>query len=337
VLGSVAGGVLRGLDKGGHAVWANDLAIPPYVRRCVHYVAGHEVREKFPSDSIRRNRVLPDNSVEWVFPGMHSDVGGGYAASDPAYQEGRSNELARIPLNLMYIEAYKAGVPLDEPSVVMARAGALFSISPELERTFVNYMGAEPEWVKGSLETGIIWHMQRYYEWRESRRRRMKDGRLKVAVSDPYMAITDSEWESDVMAIASAQTGYFKSAVGVQKSAIFDAYKHKLLSTMKPEERADFDLFFDKYVHDSIAGFKKQMRDAGAAVALTELSRWSINRKYFVGKRDGRFMYWRYESDGTAYADVKFDDTNVNENYDSVEAKRARQGAIEAREYGRTR
>lgn len=337
IISPLAGGMLHSLDHGGHAEWAHDLAVPPYVQRCVHYIAGHEVREKFPSDSIRRNQSLPDNSIEWVFPGMHSDVGGGYKPAAAASQEGRSNELGRITLNLMYIEAYKAGVPLDEPAAVMAGAGALFSISPELERTFNHYMAPAPAWVQEGLETAIIWHMNRYYEWRESRRRRMRDGRLQIAVADQYMAITDAEWESDVLSIAEAQTGYFTRNVGVQKSAIFDAYKHKIVGAMKPEERADFDLFFDKYVHDSVAGFKQQMKEASAALALTERSRWSKNRKYFVGKRDGRFMYWRYESDGTAYAGVKFDDSDVNENYDSEESKRARQGALEAEDFARTR
>ncbi|RZI83379.1 MAG: DUF2235 domain-containing protein [Rubrivivax sp.] len=337
LLGPTAGGVLRELDKGGHAAWAQDIAIPPYVGRCVHFVAGHEVREKFPSDSVRQNKVLPSNCVEVVYPGVHSDVGGGYGPANDAYQEGRVNELARIPLCHMYIEAYKAGVPLDSPADVQARAGSLFDISPELERVFNGYMSGAPAWINERLESAVVWHMNRYYEWRESRRRRMNDKRLQPTKVDPYMHITDAEWEKDVLAIARARTGFFKGGGGVQESAIFDAYQRKLVGAMKPDERQDFDLLFDKYVHDSIAGFKKQMKEASAALALTEMSRWSVNRKYFVGRRGNRFLYWRYETDGTAYADIKFDDSNIAENYDSEEAKRARQGELEAREFQRTR
>jgi len=336
VLGPAAGGMLNALDQGGHAAWAHDLAIPPFVERCVHFVAGQEVREKFPGDSIRRNDEMPNNSIELVYPGMHSDVGGGYGPADPDYQEGRGNELARIPLCHMYIEAFKAGVPFDAPSAVLARAGALFDISAELERVFNNYMAPAPAWVSERLETAVVWHMQRYYEWRESRRRRMSDGRLKPAKIDPYMFIADEHWANDVLAIARTKTGYFRGSVGVQESAIFDAYKHKLIDAMKPQEREDFDLFFDRYVHDSIAGFKKQMGETSNALRLSEMSRWSINRKYFMGKRGARFLYWRYESDGTAYAGIKFDDDNKPENFDSIEAQRARQGALEAEEYRRT-
>lgn len=334
-LSLTAGGVLREIDKGGHAVWAQDLAIPAYVQRCVHFLAGHELREKFPADSVRVNQVLPPNCEEQVYPGVHSDVGGGYAYAKAAYQEDRVNELARVPLCNMYIEAYKAGVPLVDPTQVLARSGKLFDISPELERVFKNYIDRAPVWINDKLETAVIWHMNQYYEWRESRRRRLADHRLNPVQRDSYMTITDDEWASDVQSIAKSCTGYLRSPVGVQKSAIFDAYRKKLISSMKPEERQNFDLFFDKYVHDSIAGFKKQMKEASSALAMTERSRWSINRKYFVGRRGNRYLYWRYESDGTAYADVKFDDNNVPENYDSPEARRARQGELESRDYQR--
>jgi hypothetical protein len=332
-----AEGMLNAVDQGGHAAWAYDLAIPPYVSRCVHFVAGQEVREKFPGESIRRHDEMPINSVERVYPGMHSDVGGGYGSADPAYQEGRCNELARIPLCHMYIEAYKAGVPLDAPDDVLARAGSLFDISPELERVFNSYTRSAPSWVNERLETAVVWHMQHYYEWRESRRRRMNDGRLKIVTVDKFMSITDREWWDDVQAIARSQTGYFRSAVGVKESAIFDAYKHKLFDAMAPQQRADFDLLFDHYVHDSIAGFKKQMSEAHSLVGLTERSRWSVNRKYFMGKRGDKLMYWRYESDKTAYAGIKFDCTDRPENEDSPEAQRARQGELESKDFQRTR
>lgn len=294
ILGPAAGGVLHAVDEGGHAEWANDLAIPAYVRKCVHYVAGHEAREKFPSDSVRRDQEMPANCVETVYPGMHSDVGGGYAPADPASQEGRSNELARIPLCHMYIEAYKAGVPFKAPAEVLATAGALFEISPELERVFDVYMDGAPE--GGALESTIIWHMNRYYEWRESRRRRLKDGRLKPPGGvDPFMAVTDAEWEKDVVNVAENRTGWIKTNSYPHEQAMFDAYKRKLVGAMQPAQRADFDLFFDRYMHDSIAGFKKQMRDESRALAMTELSRWSVNRQIFMGKRGKQFLYWRYE------------------------------------------
>jgi hypothetical protein len=94
-----------------HLDWGKELAIPPQVQRCVHFVSAHEVRQAFPLDSVRVGRSYPGNCEEVVYPGVHSDVGGGYY---PGHQ-GRSNQLARIPLRHMYAEALRAGVMLNPP------------------------------------------------------------------------------------------------------------------------------------------------------------------------------------------------------------------------------
>ncbi|MDR2853477.1 MAG: DUF2235 domain-containing protein [Burkholderiaceae bacterium] len=302
IAGAVGGATLKAIDDGGHAAWANDLRIPGYVRRCVHFVASHEVREKFPCDSVRQNLALPSNCVEVFYPGMHSDVGGGYSRSA---QEGRSNELANVALNNMFIEAWRAGVPLMEPSAVMADAGGLFEISEALERAWNNYMSQNDEGSKegppggDGLQANIIWHMNRYYQWRESRRRRLNDGRLKKEGVDPYMAITDKEWSDDVEQLARTMTGYLTAQfmVSDQQKAIFNAYQVKncWLGKQPDDIRRRFDLFFDHYVHDSIAGFKQQM--AESEVGPAERSRWFVNRQYFVGKQGSKSLYWQYAGD----------------------------------------
>ncbi|MBT2867685.1 DUF2235 domain-containing protein [Chromobacterium violaceum] len=91
-----------------HADWAKDLRVPSAVKRCVHLVAAHEVRKAFPLDSIQYKNKYPDNSEEVVYPGVHSDVGGGYYPNE----QGRSLEYTKIPLREMYLEALKAGVGL---------------------------------------------------------------------------------------------------------------------------------------------------------------------------------------------------------------------------------
>ncbi|KIG16815.1 Glutamate synthase [NADPH] large chain [Enhygromyxa salina] len=46
-----------------------------------HFVAGNEYRKNFASNSIRsRSGALPSGGVEIVYPGAHSDIGGGYRA-----------------------------------------------------------------------------------------------------------------------------------------------------------------------------------------------------------------------------------------------------------------
>ncbi|HDR9497737.1 TPA: DUF2235 domain-containing protein [Burkholderia cepacia] len=299
--GPLAGGYLYYIDKGGHAEWANDIRIPGYVRQCVHYVASQEVREKFPGDSVREDQKIPANCREVYYPGMHSDVGGGYEHN---YQEGRTNELANVALNNLYIEAWKAGVPFRSPKELLADAGQQFEISKELEAAWNVYMGQGGGKSAGvapnsdKLEAQVIWHMNRYYQWRASRSRRLKDGRLKPPGGvDDHMVITDREWNEDTDRLRHANGGYLTVSVSEQEKAIDAAVRvaGNWLGSLDPATRATFDKFFDHYVHDSIAGFKKQMEDG--YVGAAELSRWTVNRQYFMGKRGKKFLYWRYEGD----------------------------------------
>lgn len=97
----------------GHQSWAdNSMEIHPAVEQCVHYVAGHEVRATFPLDSVRVKSRYPANALEVMYPGAHSDLGGGYPVG--AVGIGRSPEalFSIIPGANMYKAARLAGVPL---------------------------------------------------------------------------------------------------------------------------------------------------------------------------------------------------------------------------------
>ncbi|NBA97757.1 DUF2235 domain-containing protein [Pseudomonas sp. R5(2019)] len=108
----------------GHLSWGNEayLRIPARVKNCVHYVAMHENRPSFPLDRVFKHNGLPSNCHEYAFPGMHSDVGGGYGVNEqgrgrmPA-DVGRnalnSEKLSQIPLEYMLKTALSANVPLD--------------------------------------------------------------------------------------------------------------------------------------------------------------------------------------------------------------------------------
>ena len=291
---------LSAVDNGGHSDWASDLRIPWYVRKCEHYVAAHEVREKFPSDSVRDNQAIPENCREVFYPGAHSDVGGGY---DDMNQEGRSNHLSRIPLCNMFLTAYSAGVPFDPPSKILKEYGSLFMISTELASCFKVYVKHVE--TNGTLEKQVISHMGCYYHWRwgrtERQRAALKERQAMIArgeavmyaTPDAYMTTTDREWEADVQNIAKKKTGLFRSSTEPLEDVIFDAWTGKLRKSMPTSERDLFDKFFDRYVHDSVAGFKNQMSDS--SVGIIEFSRWSRNRQYFLGKRGKKFLYWRYE------------------------------------------
>ncbi|HJV75985.1 MAG TPA: DUF2235 domain-containing protein [Noviherbaspirillum sp.] len=134
----------------GHQAWADaesSLKIPgdigPAPARCLHLVSGHEIRRSFPLDSIRFKSGMPDNCTEIVFPGVHSDVGGGYGPSE----QGRGKDpegsdlISRIALAVMYRAARLSGVPLkleEAPDSVKKS----FRIAPEAIDAFNAYLDA---------------------------------------------------------------------------------------------------------------------------------------------------------------------------------------------------
>jgi len=73
--------------------WADEtMKIHPNVKRCVHFVAGHEFRTSFPLSSIMYDDAYKENYKEVVYPGVHCDVGGGYAPGD----QGKSINIGKI-------------------------------------------------------------------------------------------------------------------------------------------------------------------------------------------------------------------------------------------------
>ncbi|HEJ0329043.1 TPA: DUF2235 domain-containing protein [Serratia marcescens] len=106
----------------GHMSWADDTMELPddetyggLIKKCVHLVSGHEQRLCFPLDSVRRGdgKYTP-YATEVVYPGMHSDLGGGYPPGD----QGKANAehdgylLSQIVLHDLYSNAFSSGAPL---------------------------------------------------------------------------------------------------------------------------------------------------------------------------------------------------------------------------------
>ncbi|TSP09449.1 T6SS phospholipase effector Tle1-like catalytic domain-containing protein, partial [Cupriavidus campinensis] len=73
------------------------MRIPDQVERCFHIAAGHELRAYFPLTRAHDGGA-PVEKLIW--PGVHSDIGGGYRPGEQA----RSDLLARIALNRMRLE-----------------------------------------------------------------------------------------------------------------------------------------------------------------------------------------------------------------------------------------
>jgi len=157
----------------GHGAWASDLRIPPMVERCVHYCAAHEIRNSFPLDTTLENGRYPPNCHEVFYPGVHSNVGGGYRPGEGGRNVNRFAMLSLVPLNAMYQEAVKAHVPLKAlptlddkvrddflPATAEDRAAR-----DTLHRRFNHYMSAVG-WGGKPVGPTVCDHMRLYFRWR---------------------------------------------------------------------------------------------------------------------------------------------------------------------------
>lgn len=160
----------------GHSDWADGLAIPEAVKQCVHFIAAHEFRNSFPLDSVVRGARKPANCKEMVYPGAHSDVGGGYrpgeggqgaAANSNTENSDADTMLSLIPLRAMYDEAVSAGVPL-------AKIGSAnwkpinqqdFGTSPRLIDLFNHYRSQVGSGGR-ILGSEMLAHSRMYFAWR---------------------------------------------------------------------------------------------------------------------------------------------------------------------------
>ncbi|MBU9643138.1 DUF2235 domain-containing protein [Burkholderia gladioli] len=159
-----------------HMDWASELSIPVEVERCVHYVAAHEVRKAFPLDSVRIDKTYPSNCEEIVYPGVHSDVGGGYGPDE----QGRSKDLSFISLRHMFAEALRAGVPMTPLDQMKIDFQEDFKL-PEGERItrlYNDYMAALPAAPGSDLESLIQPHRYLNFRWRSILARHQADERV---------------------------------------------------------------------------------------------------------------------------------------------------------------
>ncbi|WP_312212397.1 DUF2235 domain-containing protein [Pseudescherichia sp.] len=102
----------------GHMGWADGAMELPdngLIKNCIHLVSGHEQRLCFPLDSIcRQDGTYPSYAREVVYPGMHSDIGGGYPPGDQGKATGDNDGylLSQIVSHDLYAAAFETGAPL---------------------------------------------------------------------------------------------------------------------------------------------------------------------------------------------------------------------------------
>nr|WP_223960301.1 DUF2235 domain-containing protein [Burkholderia diffusa] len=163
----------------GHAHFASNggLAIPASVRRCVHAFSIHEQRMSFPLDSIREGTSYAGGEVrrEIAYPGVHSDVGGGYGPGEQGKGCDRSGtgmderKLSQIALHDMYIAALKCGVPLMKAEELLKR-----SVSAQDFKLHPDTIFAFNAWLKTtspikSVEDAMQFGMAQMLSWRALR------------------------------------------------------------------------------------------------------------------------------------------------------------------------
>lgn len=165
----------------GHQGWGSerDLEIHPAIGHCRHLVAGHEARACFPLDSVRIRSTYPPNALEVMYPGSHSDVGGGYAPGVLGVGATVHDDMSIIPGLAMYRAALEHGVPLAPLDSLPADDRAAWDPSPALVEAYNGYLrdcGVEA----GPVETMLRGHMARYHAFRFKWRYALKPADLPL-------------------------------------------------------------------------------------------------------------------------------------------------------------
>jgi Uncharacterized alpha/beta hydrolase domain (DUF2235) len=168
----------------GHADWGAEMAIPAIVSKGVHMMAGHEMRNSFPVDSVLQGgrRSSAFDGDEFVYPGVHSNVGGGYRPGEGARSSKKGQQLSLITLRVMFDKARSAGVPLSDlnDSGVDAQFRLDFALAlpadPEANHAAAReYAELSRLWNRYMDHTGratrpigqwFLAHMKAYYGWR---------------------------------------------------------------------------------------------------------------------------------------------------------------------------
>ena len=183
----LAFGSAPGADPGpgnldGHGGWADGLAIGAMTKQCLHFVAAHEIRNSFPSDSVLFQEspnyfALPRGCEEIVYPGVHSDVGGGYRPGEGGCKQERGAQLSLITLRVMHERAIAAGVPLVPLSGLLPAERQDFAVDETGATHFAAMVSlwnhyvvhAKQHHIPGavrSLGLSLNQHMRAYYAWR---------------------------------------------------------------------------------------------------------------------------------------------------------------------------
>ncbi|QBQ35160.1 DUF2235 domain-containing protein [Pseudoduganella plicata] len=257
----------------GHWAWASRILddLPGCIRSGRHYIAAHEQRMNFPVTTLNGSREFK----QVYFPGVHSDVGGGYAPGEGGKGRGAQSEmLSQIPLAYMYKEALLEGVPLllyDEFPLALKDD---FSVSKGLASAWEAYTEALIDRSDGTDHGDRLKrHMKLYYDWRAVRLESMRQCQFFVSASKQSQQDLDDSnrlLKGDLVLMRrrrlppdarpeldDRQKQSANQWVWVHANDPLDAWEVFALNCFlypdPPNSRVT--AFFDDFMHDSIAGF----------------------------------------------------------------------------------
>lgn len=253
----------------GHLSWADApwLRISDKVKNCVHYVAMHENRASFPVELVRQQGVLPSNCHEYMLPGMHSDVGGGYTPSEQGKSPNGLNEekLSQLPLELMFQASIAAKVPLDK-SLATSRAYDPFKVAANVRNAYQDFMSPRQSerQIRDWMFEFIAWRYQNVHKhdqlaWYQRANKSDRDdvmGATRELQQDihAFKVIDDNplavSWPEDMQDNEVRMALSRVNQLAKEARAIYDRLKKS------PPVDATAAHLFDQYAHDSFAGFR---------------------------------------------------------------------------------
>lgn len=272
----VADATGNGISEG-HQSWADHtMEIHPAIEQCVHYVAGHEVRACFPLDSVRVRDAYPPNAKEVMYPGAHSDVGGGYAPNALGIAPTPNSFMSTIPGADMYHEARQAGVPLMHIDELSEGDRADLTPAPEVIADFNNYVLAS-KIGDGQVEDMHARHMSLYFSYRFKYRLNYKERPWFVRASEEDKACLTKTSRTIMERMSTlyghplpvdpsydARVALANNDAAMKSAGMEGQYKNnvpyqqlrKVMASIDPAKlSAPIERLFDEYVHDSMAGF----------------------------------------------------------------------------------
>jgi len=276
VVAPLMGAALTFSPKNGHYEWGKHLKIPAMVEQCVHYVAAHEVRDSFPLDSVRDGKQYPANTVEVVYPGVHSDVGGGYAPGEQTKALQDDEKLSQIPLLHMHRAAYAAGVPLKEVEMLDLKVKPYFHLSSKTAGLFDSYQSKAQ--AGGPVEKAFSDHLYQLYRARSYLAKFTHDEAAQARIPAATQVLTQTDNLDKASNLSKEVARITANGLAVNDAMRSADYRKRDGKTLSLREatlaRADVDVsltaesdierqalldFFDYLVHDSVAGFGKDL------------------------------------------------------------------------------